>query len=196
MDDLHVFLVEDFPQNLRLFGESKFRTPRCPDERLPIAVLPECVTNGLATFRDKNYLQVRLPRDAACKFDGVTRWIAEVSSKPLHPFLTEADGELHMKIKLPHEFSVLNVDGSESTRLHSSDGSTVRCAVELPCLWETDDSVGLSFQMVQCKIIKNRECMIQHLDEDPQYVPFGQSSGSSVYGGEISGLAGAATDMP
>ena len=77
-----------------------------------------------------------------------------------------------MKVKLPTDFSIINTDGSETNYFHSSNGSTIRCAVEIPCLWESNENIGLSFQMVQCKIIKNRHCLIQAIDEDPNYVPF------------------------
>jgi len=53
MQDIELFLLEDFPSNLKLLGESKFRTPRSIDDKVPIIVLPECATNGISTFRDK-----------------------------------------------------------------------------------------------------------------------------------------------
>ncbi len=196
MENFHVCLVEDFPTDLLLFGDSKFRTPRCQDEKVPILVLPQCVTNGLSTFRDKTYLHLTFPLADRCKFDRVMSWLEQASSKTLHPFLTEEGGGVHMKIKLPPDVSVLNVDGSETSHFQSSDGSTIRCAVEIPCLWETDDRFGLTFQMVQCKIMREKECMIEIVDENPQYVPFDQSSGSSVYGRDMFESAGGDMDLP
>ena len=172
MQDISLFLLEDFPDDLKALGESKFKTPRCNDDKIPIIILPECVTNGISTFKDKQYLNVEFPSFEKDKFSKITSWIQSLSSKPLYPLITDLDNSIQMKIKLPSEFSIINTDGSETNQFHSTNGSTIRCAVEIPCLWETNENIGISCQMVQCKIIKNQQCMIQAMDEDPNYVPF------------------------
>ena len=182
--DISIFLLENFPSDMKALGESKFRTPRCDDDKIPIIVLPEGVTNGISTFKDKKYLNIDFQSSEKIKFSKITSWIQSLSDKPLYPLINDLDdGAFQMKIKLPAEFSVINTDGSETNYFHSSNGSTIKCAIELPCLWETNTNIGISFQMVQCKIIKNQQCLIQVMDEDPNYVPFKpmvQSSGSSV----------------
>ncbi len=172
MQDIELFLLEDFPSNLKLLGESKFRTPRCIDDKVPIIVLPECATNGISTFRDKRYLNIEFPISDKEKFFKISSWVKNLSVKQIYPFITDLDDVLQMKIKLPTDFSVINTDGSETNCFHSSNGSTIRCAVEIPCLWETNENIGLSFQMIQCKILKNQQCLIQAIDENSNYVPF------------------------
>lgn len=172
MEDIELFLVEDFPSDLKLLGDSKFKTPRCVDDKVPVIVLPECLTSGVSTFKDKNYLHIDFKTSEKEKFVKITSWIKSLSSKPIYPFITELDDVLQMKIKLASEFSVINTDGSETNCFHSSNGSVIRCAVEIPCLWENNENIGLSFQMVQCKVLKNQQCLIQPVDENPTYVPF------------------------
>lgn len=182
-DDFSLFLLEKFPSDMKALGESKFKTPRCNDDKVPILILPECKTNGISTFKDKQYLNIDFPYSEKCKFSEITSWVRSLSDKPLYPLINDLDdGVIQMKVKLPPDFSVINTDGSETNYFHSSNGSTIRCAVEIPCVWETKENIGISFQMVQCKIIKNQKCLIQDMDEDPNYVPFRsvQSSGSSV----------------
>ena len=169
MQDINPFLIENFPDNIKLHGDSKFKTPRCDDEKVPIIVLPECVTTGISVFGTKEYLHVSYAPEERSKFEKITAWVQSVSSKPLYPIITDFKNKIQMKIRLPSEYSVLDIDGSEKD-LKLSVGLTLQCAVEIPCLWETDDNVGLSFQMVQCKI--KPSCMIQQMDEDPEYVPF------------------------
>jgi|APSaa5957512622_1039677.scaffolds.fasta_scaffold01410_14 hypothetical protein len=184
MQDISLFLLENFPSDMKALGESKFKTPRCNDEKIPIIVLPEGVTNGISTFKDKQYLHIDFQSSEKNKFSKITSWIQSLSDKPLYPLINDLDdGAFQMKIKLPAEFSVINTDGSETNYFHSSNGSTIECAIELPCVWETNTNIGISFQMIQCKIIKNQQCLIQAMDEDPNYVPFKpmvQSSESSV----------------
>ena len=184
MQDLSLFLVENFPNDIKLIGNYKFKTPRCIDDKIPIVILPECITSGISTFKDKRYLHIEFDSSEKYKFDKLINWMKSVSNKTLYPLLNDLNGVLQMKIKLPNDFSIINVDGSETNQFHSSSGSTIRCAVELPCLWETNENIGLSVQMVQCKILKNQRCLIQVIDEDPNYIPFNenttQSSGSSV----------------
>jgi len=176
MQDISLFLLEDFPDDLKALGESKFKTPRCNDDKIPIIILPECVTNGISTFKDKQYLNVEFPSFEKDKFSKITSWIQSLSSKSLYPLITDSDNSIQMKIKLPSEFSIINIDGSETNQFHSTNGSTIRCAIEIPCLWETNENIGISCQMVQCKIIRNQQCMIQAMDEDPNYVPFQPST--------------------
>lgn len=185
MQDMSLFLVENFPDDMKLIGESKFKTPRCSDDKVPIIVLPECTTSGISTFKDKQYLHIDFKHSEKYKFDKLISWIKKLSTKTLYPLLTDLDGFFQMKIKLPTDFSIINADGTETNKFHSSSGSTIICAVELSCLWETNTNIGLSIQMVQCKILKNQQCLIQVIDEDPAYIPFSQqiksqSSGSSV----------------
>jgi hypothetical protein len=185
MQDVSIFLVENLPDDLKLIGESKFKTPRCTDEKIPIVVFPECTTSGISTFKDKQYLHVDFKYSEKYKFDKLISWMKSLSQKTLYPLIIELDDFFQVKIKLPNDFSVINVDGSESNQFHSSNGSTIKCAVELSCLWETNENIGLSIQMVQCKILKNQQCLIQMIDEDQDYIPFSQanktqSSGSSV----------------
>jgi hypothetical protein len=192
MQDISLFLLENFPSDMKALGESKFKTPRCNDEKVPIIILPECITNGISTFKDKQYLHIDFPSSDKNKFLEIISWVQSLSSKPLYPLINDLDGIIQMKVKLPNEFSVINTDGSEANYFHSTNGSTIRCAVEIPCVWETNENIGISFQMVQCKIIKNQQCLIQTIDENPNYVPFRQiqtaqkpieqiqSSGSSV----------------
>ena len=172
MQDISLFLLEDFPDNLILLGESKFKTPRCCDNKIPIIVLPECCTTGVSTFRDKNYLHLEFSINEKYKFDKVFSWIKCISSKPLHPFITESEDKIEMKVKLPIRVSVINIDGSETNTYLSSNASVIRCAVQIACLWENDSNVGISLQVVQCKIMNNKQCMIQPMDEYPDYVPF------------------------
>jgi len=182
-DDISIFLIEDFPSGLKALGESKFKTPRCSDDKVPIIILPECTTNGISTFKDKQYLNIDFPYYEKDKFSELTSWVKSLSSKPLYPFINDSGlGLIQMKVKLPHQFSIVNTDGSETNYFHSTNGSVIRCAVEMPCVWESNENIGVSFQMVQCKIIQNQQCLIQSMDEDPDYVPFtsGKSSGSSV----------------
>lgn len=190
MQDISLFLLENFPSDMKALGESKFKTPRCHDDKIPIIVLPEGVTNGISTFKDKQYLHIDFQLSEKYKFSKITSWIQSLSDKPLYPLINDLEnGVFQVKIKLPAEFSVIDTDGTEKTYFHSSNGSTIKCAIELPCVWETNTNIGISLQMVQCKIIKNQQCLIQAIDEDPNYVPFVpdqsvpdrvQSSGSSV----------------
>jgi hypothetical protein len=183
MQDVSVFLLENFPSDMKALGESKFKTPRCIDDKIPVIVLPECVINGISTFKDKQYLHIDFQSPEKYKFSKITSWVQSLSDKPIYPLINDLDdGVFQIKVKLPAEFSIINTDGSETNYFHSSNGSTIKCAIELPCVWETNANIGVSFQMVQCKIIKNQQCLIQAMDEDPNYVPFKpiQSSGSSV----------------
>lgn len=183
MQDISVFLLENFPSDMKSLGESKFKTPRCNDDKVPILILPECITKGISTFKDKQYLHIDFPSSEKFKFSQIISWVRSLSDKPLYPLINELDdGVIQMKVKLPSEFSIINTDGSETNYFNSSNGSTIKCAVEMPCVWETKENIGISFQMVQCKIINNQKCLIQDMDEDPNYVPFKpiQSSGSSV----------------
>jgi len=183
MQDISLFLLENFPNDMKALGDSKFRTPRCHDDKIPIIVLPECVFNRISTFKDKQYLHIDFQPPEKSKFSKIISWVQSLSSKPLYAFLNDLDdGVFQMKVKLPAEFSIINTDGSETNYFRSSNGSTITCAIELPCVWETNTNIGISFQLLQCKIIKNQQCLIQAMDEDPNYVPFKpiQSSGSSV----------------
>lgn len=190
MQDISLFLVENFPSDLKLIGESKFKTPRCIDDTVPIIILPECVTNGTSTFKEKQYLHIDFPVSEKEKFCKLNSWMQSISSKPIYQFMNGLNDVFQMKVKVPNDCSIINTDGSETNHFHSSNGCTIRCAVEIPCVWESNENIGLSFQMVQCKIIRNQQCLIQSIDEDPNYVPFQpieqnefdirQSSGSSV----------------
>jgi len=174
MDDISLFLLENFPSDMKVLGESKFKTPRCSDDKIPIIILPECVTSGISTFKDKKYLHVDFKIDQKEKFYEITSWVQNLSHKQLYPLINVLDNVVKMKIKLPTEFSIVNIDGSQSqtSYFNASNGSTIRCAVEITCVWETNENIGLSFQMVQCKIIRNKQCLIQVIDEDPNYIPF------------------------
>ena len=181
MENINLFELQDFPDDMKLYGSSKFRTPRCVDERVPIIVLPECTTCGVSTWGNKSYLQVTFSKEQASKFDKITNWLqkeAEAANedgiaKSIHPIIQEVDcDKFQARIKLPEVFSVINSDGTESNCFHSTHGATMRCAVEMHCLWENKDSIGLSLQMLQCKITQHQKCLIQPMHEYPDYVPF------------------------
>ena len=181
MENINLFELQNFPNDMKLYGSSKFRTPRCVDDRVPIIVLPEGTTCGVNTWGNKSYLQVTFSKEEASKFDKITNWLqkeAEAANeggiaKLIHPILQEIDcDKFQVRIKLPEVFSVINSDGTESNSFHSTHGATMRCAVEMPCLWENKESIGLSLQMIQCKITQHQKCLIQPMHEDPEYVPF------------------------
>tara|TARA_Y100001936_G_scaffold249718_1_gene300736 strand:- start:809 stop:1336 length:528 start_codon:yes stop_codon:yes gene_type:complete len=175
MENFHLFELNNFPE-LQLYGNTKFKTPRCLDDKVPILVLPEGVTNGLITFGNKNYLQVVFDADVACEFETINTWLSkqndENNKKLIHPILNQIEDKFQMKIRLPETFSVINFDGSETSNFHSTIGAAMRCAVEMPCLWENNESIGLSFQMIQCKITKPPKCLISQLVEEPDYIPY------------------------
>lgn len=172
-EDIEVFLVENFPESLKLHGDSKFKTPRCCDEKIPIIVLPECRTEGLSYFNDKTYLQLIFDTEQTTCFDKLTKWLHDkASGKPIFPVLNERDGNFYLRIRIPDEISVINIDGRESSTFKAIIGSIIQCAVEIPLVWENSEQMGISFQLVQCKIIEQKRCMIQNIEEDPPYIPF------------------------
>ena len=68
MQYIYPFLLENFPSDMKALGESKFKTPRCHDDKIPIIVLPEGVTNRISTFNGKKYLHIgEYRRIAPCK---------------------------------------------------------------------------------------------------------------------------------
>lgn len=167
-DDIDINFIENLP-HLKLWGSSKFKTPRCINEKIPILVLPECNTIGISTFKDKTYLNVSFEKEKIKCFQKIIDWVSSTSSKPLYPFITDDQ----MKIKLPPDMiSVINVDGTESTSFSPPIGCLLRCAVELTCVWENSSHVGISFQLVQCKILRCAKCLISQMDENPEYIPF------------------------
>lgn len=182
--DIVSYLVEEFPENLKLLGSSKFRTPRCSDDKIPIIILPECTANGLSNFKDKSYLHVIFAAEDVDCFSKMINWVKSNSEKTFYPLIHEIDGKTIMKIKVPTDFSVVNVDGSHEANgshwLTRSNGTVIRCAVEIPCVWENAENVGISLQLVQCKVIEEITCKIENIDEYPIYIPFHANGASSL----------------
>jgi hypothetical protein len=174
MEHCNIFNLEYFPDELTVHGDSKFKTPRSYNEKVPIIILPQCIVNCVSTFRHKKYLEIFFGIHEMHKFEKITNWIRSQSCKPLYEFLNESNNKIKMKIRLPEHFSFIDDNGSEVEKINFSSGSIIRCAVEIPCLWENENNIGLSFQMVQCKVVKeaineeaiNKEtsCMIQNFD--------------------------------
>jgi hypothetical protein len=163
MEDLCVFSLTEFPENIRLIGDSKFKTPRLEYEKVPIIILPEGFHDGISMFGEKKFLNISFSLDKKNNFEKIKRWMNNISEnvmKQVYPFIHEFEGFISMKVKLPSEFSVIDMDGLETSSFHASYGSKIRCVVEIPCVWENCDNVGLSIQMVQCKVLESKKCMI------------------------------------
>lgn len=177
MENINVFFVEDFPDNVKLFGDSKFKTPRCAEEKIPVMVLPECITNGTSAFKEKKYLHIAFDTHSVKKFETMQSWLDDLSEKPLHPLFHQlSESQYSMKIKVPDSFSVIGVDGSESASFSSYSGAKIRCAVEIPFVWENDVAIGITLQLVQVKILCPTKCLITPMDEDLSnnisYIPY------------------------
>ena len=91
MQDVSVFLLENFPSDMKALGESKFKTPRCIDDKIPVIVLPECVINGISTFKDKQYLHIDFQSPEKYKFSKITSWVQSLSDKPIYPLINDLD---------------------------------------------------------------------------------------------------------
>lgn len=164
VDDFEIFEVCDFPLSMKLYGADKFKTPRTQDERVPILVLPECVSRGVTTFGDKSYLTLTF--EDAEPFRNLLIWmtsILETEKSMFQLIRISNDGvSYEMRIRLSDVYSVIDKNGMPAHRLHSlCEGSVLRCAVDIPCLWESATEYGLSAHLVQAKIMKsNSVCQI------------------------------------
>ncbi len=169
-DDFEVFPVHEFPLDMKLYGSDKFKTPRTANDKVPIIVLPDSVSRGMTAFGDKQYLTLAF--EDAEPFRNMLVWMSSIieTTKPMFELLRiSSDGvSYEMRVRIPNEYGVIDMDGKPAHRLHSfTEGSVLRCAIDIPCLWESATEYGLSAQLVQAKIIKsNSMCRILPMDDD------------------------------
>lgn len=168
-DDFYVFECKDFPLDMHLLGTGNFRSLRIHDEKVPIMVLPEAVSEGLQFFGEKRYLLLRLEPADVGVFGSVVDWCSTKSDKKFHGIL--GGGGCVVKVKVPDWFELFDVDGNLLADVCAGErglqcGNRLRCAVELPWLWENSSSFGLTMQLVQAKVVLERKCLIVDVDEE------------------------------
>lgn len=169
MENLGIFTCDDVPMDMQLIGGGSgkviMKTPRLADGRIPVLVLPSTRIDEIVTSYGKSYLNLCV--DDASAFWGLVDWARTVmpTGKPMNELLTMRGSGWILRVKLPERFSVLDCNGNECGTL-PPNGSVVRCAVEIPFVWENATSCGVTLQLVQCKIEQMARCMIVAMPDD------------------------------
>lgn len=183
--------IENIENNcLQLIGSGKFKTPRCHDMTIPILLLSNAKVTNIQFLSDANIsasLSCALRKKDASNF---YQWLLSVDvDKSL--MISEEDDAIILKIRITSfdDVHFVNRNGSsinpqEAVRLLNFNHTFVNCVVELPCMWFTEASYGLTLNLIEASILTHSQipvCLISDYDSidhpvslnfEPSYVPF------------------------
>lgn len=194
-DSIFSFLkIEDIENSsLQLIGSGKYKTPRCRDMTIPILILSKAKVKNIQLLSDSNvsaYLSCAISKKDVCIF---YQWLLSVDADK-NLMTSEEDDAIILKIRVI-SFNAVNffdrsgspMNTQEAVRSLNLHNTFVNCALELPCMWFTEASYGLTLNLIEAIIltddrmpvclISDDDC-IDHIDHpvsliiEPSYVPF------------------------
>lgn len=176
--------------SLQLIGSGKFKTPRCHDMTIPILILSNAKVMNIQILSDANVsalLSCAICKKDACNF---YEWLLSIDTER-NLVVSEEDDAIILKLRITSFDDVNFLDKSlspmstqDAIRSLNLNGTFVKCALELPCVWFTDASYGLTLNLIEAIILTNGSmpvCLISDDDNvdhpvsliiEPSYVPF------------------------
>ena len=183
--------IEDVKNSsLQLIGSGKFKTPRCHDMTIPILILSSAKVINIQLLSDAN-VSASLSC-AICKKDAYDfyEWLLSIDTER-NLMVSEEHDAIILKIRITSFDDVNFIDKNlspmstqDAIRSLNLNGTFVKCALELPCMWFTDTSYGLTLNLIEANILTDGSmpvCLISdedHVDHpvsliiEPSYVPF------------------------
>ena len=191
-DFTHVELSDVTESCFQLVGSGKFLTPRCRDMSVPILVISDVVVGSVESLErgDSKVSAVILCTVEETRAQGFLRWLRDIDADRECKVLVD-DEKLALKVRIMandnvmlfdrHASRIADVDGA----LRSLQGITMSCALELPCVWFSDDVYGITINLLEAHLstdirpptcLISDECSVEDhplsLMIEPSYVPF------------------------
>jgi len=172
----------------QLVGTGKFKTPRCNDMTIPIVLTPEMRVNSIESFKEK--IVISCSTKFKNSFRGMSEWLASLNDTLTCNTIVAHGDVFLMKFKVSslQELHITDMHGvilSTAEEIMSLTGKDIVCAIELPCLWQSDTQYGLAMNLIEAKILTSAPCLISDdlediyadrhtiaLDIQPAYIPF------------------------
>jgi hypothetical protein len=186
-----VLKIEDINNSsFQLLGSGKFKTPRCHDMTIPILIVSKARVMSIQLLSDAN-VSASLSC-AICKKDAWSfyEWLLSVDTER-NLMVHEEDDAVILKIRITsfddvtfRDNNVSSMSTQDAIRLLNLNGTFIKCALELPCMWFMDASYGLTLNLIEANILTDNSmpvCLISDEDNvdhpvslniEPSYVPF------------------------
>ena len=144
--------------------------------------------NSIESFKDK--IVISCSTKFKNSFRGMSNWLASLNDTLACNTIVEHRDVFFMKFKVAslQELHITDMHGvilPTAEEIMSLTGKQIICAIELPCLWQSDTQYGLAMNLIEAKIMTSAPCLINDdledihadrhtiaLDIQPSYVPF------------------------